>query len=61
MPPDHPLGDAGPEQVSCAAMVLVAEHDEVDAALSCALQDDLGHVMLGRAQHFAMRVDACRR
>jgi hypothetical protein len=24
---------------------LVTKHDEVDVALSCALQDDLGHVM----------------
>jgi hypothetical protein len=56
MLPDNSLGDAGLEQISRAAMMLVTEHDEVDVALSCALQEDLGHVMLGRAQHFAMRV-----
>ena len=61
MLPDHPLGDAGLEQVRRAAMMLVTKHDQVDIALSCALQDDFRHVMLGRAYHFAMRVDACRR
>jgi hypothetical protein len=59
MLPDHPLGDAGLEQVRRAAVMLVTKHDQVDIALSCALQDDFRHVMLGRAYHFAMRVDAC--
>ncbi len=61
MLPDQPLGDAGLEQVSCAAIIVVTKRDEVNAALSCALQDILGPVMLGRAQHLAMRVDARHR
>jgi hypothetical protein len=37
-------------------MMLATKHDEVKVAISCALQDNLGYVMLGRAQHFAVRV-----
>src|SRR3954468_7625227 len=60
MPPDHPLGDAGLEQVPHAAMVLVAEHDKVHVELLRALEDNLGDVMLRRAHDFPVGFDAPR-
>jgi hypothetical protein len=37
MLPDHSLGNTGLEQVRCAAMVLVTEHEEVNVELLRAL------------------------
>jgi hypothetical protein len=37
MLPDHSLGNTGLEQVPCAAMVLMTEHQEVDVELLRAL------------------------
>ena len=60
MLPDHPLGDAGLEQVSRAALVLVAEHDKVHVELLRALEDDVGDVMLRRTHDFPVGFDTRR-
>jgi hypothetical protein len=51
---DHLFGNARPEGMPCAAVVLVAEHDEIHPQLLGALQDDLGDVVFRRIHELAM-------
>ena len=53
--PDHVFGHHR------AAVVLVAQHDDVDVEFFGPLDDDVGHVVLGGLDQFAVHLDARRR
>jgi hypothetical protein len=55
---NDPIGDARPEHVAGAAVMLVPENEQIDIELLRPLQDRSGDVMRGRAHDLAVCVYA---